>query len=251
MSGSLTSRENQFAEAFVSLTDTLVNGFDVADLFYELAMASVRLLGASAAGLMLVDADGRLRVMAASSEQARLLELMQLQHDEGACLDAHRTGRAVFAPDLDTERGRWPTFTEEALRVGYRSVYALPMRLRDDVLGALNLFHREAHGLDESTLRLGQALADVATIGILQARAAQSREQLSSHLQVALNTRVVIEQAKGVLSVRLDLDMVDAFEALRRYARTARQPLSAVADAVVAGTLDPSRFAGTQAATQE
>ncbi len=245
MSNPVTNRENRLAEAFVSLTDTLVNGFDVADLFHDLAQASVDLLGVSAAGLMLVDVNGRLRVMAASSEQARLLELMEIQHDEGACLDAHRTGRPVLVPDLDTERERWPTFSAGAQRVGYRSVYALPMRLRDEVIGALNLFHGQTHSINDETLRLGQALADLATIAILQVRAAQNSEELSNHLQTALNTRVIIEQAKGVLSVRLGLDMVDAFKALRRYARSNRQPLSAVADAVVAGTLDPARLSTT------
>jgi transcriptional regulator with GAF, ATPase, and Fis domain len=242
MSEFATSRENRLAETFVALADTLVSGFDVASLFQDLAGASVELLDVTAAGLMLVDANGRLRVMASSSERARLLELMEIQNDEGPCLDCHRTGQPVLAPDLAAEAPRWPRFSAEARRVGFESAYALPMRLRSDSIGALNLFHRSPDVLTEPTLRLGQALADLATIAILQQRAAQGSVELSHELQTALNSRVIIEQAKGVLAGRLDLDMSAAFDLLRRHALSTQRQPSAVAQAVVSGELDPHQL---------
>jgi transcriptional regulator with GAF, ATPase, and Fis domain len=238
------SREARVGEAFVTLADTLVSGFDVADLFVDLAGACTDLLEVTAAGLMLVDINGHLRVMASSSERSRLLELMEVQNDEGPCLDCHRTGAEIIAPDLTRERARWPRFATEALRVGFAAVYALPMRLRTDSIGALNLFHREPNSVAKSTLRLGQALADVATIAILQQRTVRSSVELSHQLQAALNTRVVIEQAKGVLAGRLDIDLPLAFEWLRAYARRSQHQLSAVAHAVVAGELNPEQLRG-------
>jgi GAF domain-containing protein len=222
---------------FVALTDTLVADFDVADLFHDLAGACVELLEVSAAGLMLVDLSGRLRVMSSSSERSRLLELMEIQNDEGPCLDCHREGVPVLVADLAAERARWPSFADEAIRVGFAAVYALPMRLRSDTIGALNLFHRDPDTITEATLRIGQALADVATIAILQQRAVQAREELSEQLQTALNSRVIIEQAKGVLAERQQIDMSAAFTVLRGYARGTQQRLSDVARAVVAGEL--------------
>jgi GAF domain-containing protein len=237
MSEASRSREHRLAETFVALTDTLVTDFDVADLFHDLAGACVELLEVSAAGLMLVDVSGRLRVMSSSSERSRLLELMEIQNDEGPCLDCHREGAPVLVADLAAQRARWPSFADEAIRVGFRAVYALPMRLRSDTIGALNLFHREPGSITEATLRIGQALADVATIAILQQRAVDAREELSQQLQSALNSRVIIEQAKGVLAERQQTDMSTAFQLLRGHARSTNQRLSEVARAVVVGEL--------------
>jgi transcriptional regulator with GAF, ATPase, and Fis domain len=234
MTESPTSR---LAEAFVTLTDTLVTDFDIADLFHELAGACVELLEVTAAGLMLVDAGGRLRVMSSSSERSRLLELMEIQNEQGPCLDCHREGGPVLVADLAAERARWPGFAEEAMRGGFRAAYALPMRLRSDTIGALNLFHRDPDTVTAATLRIGQALADVATIAILQQRAARAREDLVGQLQTALNSRVIIEQAKGVLAEREHADMSTAFSLLRGHARSTHQQLSDVARAVVAGEL--------------
>jgi transcriptional regulator with GAF, ATPase, and Fis domain len=234
MTESPTSR---LAEAFVTLTDTLVTDFDIADLFHELAGACVELLEVTAAGLMLVDAGGRLKVMSSSSERSRLLELMEIQNEQGPCLDCHREGGPVLVADLAAERARWPGFAEEAMRGGFRAAYALPMRLRSDTIGALNLFHRDPDTVTAATLRIGQALADVATIAILQQRAARAREDLVGQLQTALNSRVIIEQAKGVLAEREHADMSTAFSLLRGHARSTHQQLSDVARAVVAGEL--------------
>ncbi len=233
-------RENSLIEAFVAMADTMVDDFDVVDLLQTLVEQSVELLAADAAGLMLADQRGGLQVMASSSEQTRLIELFQLQNDEGPCLECFRSGDQVLVADIASEVDRWPHFVPEAERQGFRSVYALPLRLRTETIGALNLFHSQRDALPSDDLGVGQALADVATIGILQERAIQRTETLSEQLQVALNSRVVIEQAKGVLAERGNLDMDAAFALLRGFARANNHKLSVVARGVVDGTVDTS-----------
>lgn len=233
-------RERRLVEAFVVMADTMVDDFDAVDLLQTLVEQSVELLAADAAGLMLADRRGGLQVMASSSERTRLLELFQLQNDEGPCLECYRSGTQVLVGTLASEAGRWPHFVPEAERQGFRSVYALPLRLRTETIGALNLFHGQEDALPVEDLRVGQALADVATIGILQERAIQRTETLSEQLQAALNSRVLIEQAKGVLSERGQLDMDAAFTQLRAYARSNSRRLSEVAQGVVDGSLDTS-----------
>jgi GAF domain-containing protein len=227
------------SDAFVDLADTMVADFDVIDFLHVLTDRSVALLAASAAGVMLADPRGELRVAAASSEEAGLLELFQLQNDQGPCLDCFRTGRPVTATDLAGPAPRWPRFAEAATQAGFATVEALPMRLRDQVIGALNLFRAEPGQFDPADLRIAQALADVATIGLLHERNVRRREAVSEQLQAALNSRVVIEQAKGKLAERLGIDMDRAFRMLRDYARNTNQHLTDVArDFVTAGTAD-------------
>ena len=227
------------SDAFVDLADTMVADFDVIDFLHVLTDRSVALLAASAAGVMLADPRGELRVAAASSEEAGLLELFQLQNDQGPCLDCFRTGRPVTATDLAGPAPRWPRFAEAATRAGFATVEALPMRLRDQVIGALNLFRAEPGQFDPAELRIAQALADVATIGLLHERNVRRREAVSEQLQGALNSRVVIEQAKGKLAERLGIDMDRAFRMLRDYARNTNQHLTDIArDFVTAGTAD-------------
>jgi transcriptional regulator with GAF, ATPase, and Fis domain len=228
--------ERQLAEAFVEMADTLVDDFDLMDFLHQLTDRCVSLLDVSAAGLLLTDQRGALRVVAASTEQTRLLELFQLQTDEGPCPECFHTGRAVAVADLTTASDRWPRFVAEARQIGFASVHALPMRLRTDVIGALNLFGNAPGALDEDTIRLGQALADVATIGLLQARAIRHRDTLAEQLQTALNSRVVIEQAKGVIAERRYLDMDQSFTLLRGTARTTNRRLSDLARAVIDGS---------------
>lgn len=232
-----TSREQRLAETFLVLADSLVSGFDVVGLFDDLTGACVELIEVSAAGLMLVDHSGRLQVMASSSERSRLLELLELQNDEGPCLDCHRTGQAVLVHDLAAQRRRWPRFSDAALQVGFGAVYALPMRLRDETVGALNLFHERAEALDPTAVRLAQGLADIATIGLLQQRAVQRGADLAEQLQNALNSRVTIEQAKGVIAERHNVGMHTAFELIRGHARRTGRNLSEVAAEVIAGKL--------------
>jgi GAF domain-containing protein len=225
----------QLADVFVEMADTLVDDFDVIDFMHVLTERCVQLLGVSAAGLLLTDQQGTLQVVAASSERTRLLELFQLQTDQGPSVDCFRTGRPVSVADLTTA-GRWPRFAAAAAEVGFASVHAVPMRLRAEVIGALNLFDIYPGALDEGKLRIGQALADVATIGLLQQRAIHRRDILTEQLQTALNSRVVIEQAKGILAERLQLDMAEAFTLLRSGARSHNRRLSDLAQAIVDGT---------------
>jgi transcriptional regulator with GAF, ATPase, and Fis domain len=231
-------REQMLAATFVELADTLVAGFDVVDFLHGLADQCVRLLNVDAAGLMLADQRGSLRVVASSSEQARLVELFQLQHEEGPCLECFRTGLPVAEPDLAAARQRWPAFAPAAAGAGFGAAQALPMRLRAEVIGAMNLFMATPGQLDETGLRVGQALADVATIGLLQERNFRHQEALAEQLQKALNSRVAIEQAKGMLAERLGLDMGQAFELLRGEARKHNRRLAELAAAVAEGTED-------------
>jgi GAF domain-containing protein len=231
------AREAKLARTLVELADTLVADFDVVELLTRLTDRCVDVLEVDAAGLMLVSVDGDLRVMASSSEAVRVLELFEVQSQEGPCLDCYRTGRAVVNHDLTLTNGRWPHFTPEALAGGIRAVHALPMRLRGNVIGALNLFHTEPTDLPDTDIEAAQALADVATIAILQHRAALEAQVLNEQLSQALNTRIVIEQAKGVVAERQSLDMEQAFAYLRTHARNHNRRLADVAREVIAGTL--------------
>ncbi|MFD9324786.1 ANTAR domain-containing protein [Streptomyces sp. NPDC060065] len=221
------------AKTFVELADNLVADFDLIDFLRLLTDRCVGLLGASAAGVLLADRDGELRVVAASDEQVRLLELFQLQNDEGPCLDCFHTGAPVAVADLGAATTRWPHFAVQARRRGFGAVQALPMRLRDEVVGALNLFRATPGPFDPAATPLAQALADVATISLLQQRSAHRSTVLNEQLQTALNSRVLIEQAKGKLAERQNIDMEQAFTALRGYARAHNRRLSDVARAFI------------------
>jgi GAF domain-containing protein len=233
-------REQLLAEMFVLLADTLVDDYDVVDLLHQLVDACVNLLGVTAAGLLLDDQRGNLAVVASSNEETRLLEVLQLQSDAGPCLDCVRTGVPVSVDDLDVDQHRWPVFAAAAMSAGFRSVAAVPMRLRSETIGALNMFHGEPHPVPATERRLAQALADVATIGILQQRSSHRSAIIAEQLQHALNSRIVIEQAKGVLAERNSVDMDAAFTALRRYARNHNRKLSELALDVVRGDIDPT-----------
>jgi GAF domain-containing protein len=225
------------ARALVALADSLVDDFDVVELLTVLADRCVDVLDVGAAGLMLAGPDGELRVMASSSETARLLELFELQAQEGPCLDCYRTGEPVVNQDLATVNGRWPRFSTEALKAGFRSVHALPMRLRGTVIGALNLFHIDPGEMRHADVEAAQALADVATIAILSHRAAREAQVVSEQLTYALHSRIVIEQAKGMVAERLGLDIDEAFTALRNHARNHNLRLADVAQSIVNGEL--------------
>jgi hypothetical protein len=190
----------------------------------------------AAVGLLLADARGELRVVAASSEAARVLELFQLQNDEGPCLDCFRSGQPVTVIDLTVEALRWPRFAAAAQESGFYAVQALPMRLREQVIGALNLFRAAPGPFEPANVRVGQAMADVATISLLQERSMRHSDALNEQLQTALNSRVIIEQAKGKLAERLGLDMDQAFGVLRDHARARNLRLSALAQSFIEGT---------------
>jgi transcriptional regulator with GAF, ATPase, and Fis domain len=231
------SVDEHLAEAFVELADTLVGGFDLMEFLHTLTERCVQLLEVDAAGLLLADSRGALRLVAASTEQARVAELFQIQNDEGPCLDCYRTGQVVIT-DIRAEQAaaRWPRFAAAAQEMGFAAVHAIPMRLRDQVIGTLNLFRTAADGLDPAVARAARALVDIATIGILQERAVRQQEVVAGQLQVALNSRVLIEQAKGILAERLQTTPDQAFLLLRGYARNHNRPLTQLAADVVAGT---------------
>lgn len=231
-------REQRLARVFVELADTLVDDFDVLEFLSTLVERCVELLDVAAAGVVLSDQKGRLRMAAASSEQARLVELFAIQVDDGPCPDCVRTGRPVSGTDLTTEDARWPRFAPAARAAGFQATHAVPMRLRGTVIGALNLLRTDSDGVDDPSVRLGQALADVATIGVLQQRAIHDSAILTEQLHTALNSRVLIEQAKGVLAAHAGVDMDAAFAALRGYARSHGLRLSVVAGAVAGGAAD-------------
>src|SRR3954453_19297440 len=227
----------RLSATFVELADTLVADFDVLDFLHLLVTRCSELLDVSATGVLLADPAGDLRVMAASSEQVRLLELFQLQNDQGPCLDCYRSGDPISVPDVAAMEARWPRFTAEAQRRGFTTVVALPMRLRRDILGALNLFST-GRDFDPAQIQIAQALADVAPIGILQHRSQRQADTVVTQLQTALTSRVLVEQAKGILAQRLGIGMDEAFSTLRDHARANHRHLTELAEAIVAGTED-------------
>ncbi|MEV0251841.1 GAF and ANTAR domain-containing protein [Nocardia sp. NPDC050712] len=230
-------REDRLLDAFVQLADTLVDDYDMVDVLHELVSHCVRLLDAAAAGIVLSDQRGNLQVLATSTEQTRMLELYQLQTSEDPCWDCVHTGEPVSVADLGTEVERWPLFAGRALDDGFAAVHAIPMRLRRETIGALNLFSREPGPMPENDLRVARALADTATIGILQERAIHRGEVLTEQLQVALSNRIIIEQAKGVLAHADNLDMDDAFQVLRSFGRRRSARLSDVSRLLVTGAI--------------
>jgi transcriptional regulator with GAF, ATPase, and Fis domain len=230
--------DERMAQVFVELADTLVAGFDLMDFLHTLTERCVELLEVDAAGLLLADSGGVLRLVAASTEQAKVVELFQIQNDEGPCMDCYRTGQVVAIGDLrsDPATARWPQFAAAAVGEGFVGVHAIPMRLRDQIIGTLSLFRSAADGLNPAVAVAGRALVDVATIGILQERAIHQQEVVAGQLQVALNSRVIIEQAKGILAERLQTTPDEAFMILRRYARDHNRPLTELAGDVIQRT---------------
>jgi len=237
------TREADVVKALVEMADTLVDDYDVVDLLTGLADRCVSLLDVSAAGVMLASPEGSLGLVASSSEAMRLLELFELQTQEGPCLDAFRTGQSVEHENLQAGSGRWPSFSAAALQAGFASALALPLRLREATLGALNLFRVTRTPMDEVDIIVARAFADLATLSIIQHRTAAESQRLNEQLSGALTSRVVIEQAKGVIAERADVDLAEAFSRLRSYARNRNRRLTDVARAAIDGTLDPQAWA--------
>ena len=227
--GDVVTREERLASTFVELADSLVDDFDAVELMTLLAERSVELLDASAAGLLLVDPLGALQVVAATSGAAEAAELVQVQHAEGPCHDCCRTGAPVSVPDLAARREAWPSFVPVALEAGFRATHAVPLRLRGRIIGAMNLFLAATGAPGAPDRSTAQALADVATITIVQSRAIRDARIVQDQLQEALDSRVAIEQAKGVLAERLGCSVDEAFGRLRGYARGNGRRLSEVA----------------------
>ena len=235
-------REQRLAQVFVELADTLVEEFDVVDFLQVLTERCVELVDTDAAGLMLDDQRGALQVVAYTDESARLLELFELQREQGPCLECFATGAVIANIDLRDAANRWPVFAEAARDVGFAMSHAVPMRLRSQVIGALNLFSIEPRPLTEEHLAVVQGLADIATIGLLHERAMNDQVLLSEQLQTALHSRIAIEQAKGILSAQAGTDVTAAFQLMRTSARRSGTPLTAVATAVINGSLSAEQL---------
>lgn len=232
---------DRLAHVFVEVADTLTDDFDLIEFLQMLTSRSSDLLEIRAAGLLFADQHGRLQLLAASDERTQMLELFQLQAHEGPCLECFTEGSAIVGADLKRATDRWPRFAPAAVEFGFRAVHAFPLRLRNEVIGAMNLFSDDVGTLDPADARVIQALADVATIALLQERAIRRGEVLTEQLQGALNNRIAVEQAKGAIAQIHGCTIDEAFELLRHFARTADRPLSEVAHDV---TTDPSRVAG-------
>ncbi len=224
---------NSLSDVFVELADTLVDDFDLLEFLHNLTRHAAAVAESPAVGILLSDLRGGLSHVAASSERAETLELLQLQHDEGPCVDCYRSGRQVTEPDIGADPDRWAAFSARAIEAGIGTVHAFPMRLREEVVGALNVFGLPGATLQPEKARVVQALADVATIAILQERAISRAEALAEQLQYALNSRVVIEQAKGAVSRAAGITVDEAFELLRAQARRSRSKLTVVARRVL------------------
>ncbi len=231
------SRERRLVETFVALADTLVEDFDVVEFFSSLTERVVQLQMASEAGILLVDEAGDLQFVAASHERTHLLELFQVQNQEGPCQDCFSTGVPVGVDDLADESDRWPLFAPRAVAAGFRSVQAVPLRLRGTILGAFNLFLTEPGGIDPDAEAIVQAMADVATIGLLQQRELDRAHTVEGQLQQALQTRIGIEQAKGIIAERMGIPMDAAFGLLRGFSRNHNRKLHDAAHDIVSGAL--------------
>jgi hypothetical protein len=240
----VVTREQRLSATLVELADTLVSDYELLDYLDLLLERSIGVLGATAGGVLLT-AGADLTPLVASHEQMRLLQLFEVQRGEGPCIDSYRRNEQIVEEDL-ARLARWPRFTPTALRCGYRSVFAFPMRLRNEVLGALNLFKAQPGPVDQTDFNAVQAFADMATIGIVHERAVRHARELAAQLQTALNSRVLIEQAKGILAEHAGLDMDAAYQALRWYARNHNGRLGEVAAAVVSGKVDTNEVARTQ-----
>ena len=237
------TREQRIVQTFVELADTIVDDFDVIDFLHRVSERCVELLDCDEAGVLLADAAGALRVMASSSERTDALELMQAQNDEGPCFECFARGEAVSSEDLDADRDRWPTFSPAALVHGFCSVHALPMRVRGEPVGALNLFRARPGQLDEPDVALAQGMADIAAVALMQERSVRESHGVAAQLQGALSSRVVIEQAKGVLAERAQIGLDAAFARMRGYARANNLKIGQVARDVIVGQLDPEVLA--------
>jgi transcriptional regulator with GAF, ATPase, and Fis domain len=235
------TKEARLLQTFAGLADTLVDGYDIVDLLQRLVDSCSELLDTTAAAILLADQSGELDVMASTSEASRLVELIQLGAEAGPCVECFQTGEVISVPDIAESPERWSRFRESAVALGFASVHAVPMRLRDNTIGALNLLREEPGELDEQDRIAARAFADVATIGILHERSLRETAVLAEQLQGALSSRVIIEQAKGVVAYTKGVTIEQAFELIRRYARSHQVGLSQVAARLVDRSL---RFDG-------
>ena len=231
------TREERLVDTFAELADTLVAGYDVVDLLQTLVESCAELLEVDAAGILLANDAGELEVVASTSEASRIVEVMQLGAEAGPCIEGFVLGKVVSVPDISQSPDSWWEFRRTALAQGFGAAYSIPLRLRDTTIGSLNLLRTAVGELRQQDIRAAQALADVATIGILHERTLRETTTVRDQLSNALNSRIVIEQAKGVIAHTHDMSVDEAFNLLRAYARSNHLGLSDVAAQVVARTL--------------
>ena len=232
-----TTHASRVSAAFVRIADTLVDEYDVLDLLHTLVDECVGLLDATAAGLMLAGPDGVLQVLASTSEESRLIEVLQQETGAGPCVECYATGVPVTIRDIAGTGDRWPKFKDEAAAQGYQSVHAFPLRVRGKTIGAMNLFRTETGEMSEEDVAIGQALADVSTVSILQERTLRESATVNDQLQRALNSRILVEQAKGMIAHNSNITTDEAFQVLRAHARSHRTNLKDTAAAVLDRTL--------------
>jgi GAF domain-containing protein len=244
--GAIVSRESVLARTMVELADTLVDDFDIVDLLTTLSDRCVDVLDVAAAGIMLVTPSGDLQLVTSSSEAMRVVELFELQTEQGPCLESFHSRQPVVNQDLTEAGDRWPQFAPVAVKQGFRSADAIPMRLRGEIIGALNLFRTETGSLNVDDVLVAQALADIATIAILQNRNTVATDDLNTQLENALSSRIVIEQAKGMIAERRNIGADEAFTRLRNYARSHNRRLADVARDTLEGSIDPSTVAAAK-----
>lgn len=235
-------RESRLASAFVALADSLAPGRDLVDRMQVLVEHSTELTSVVEGGIVLAENSGEpdddLRLVASTGGRVTEVEVMQLSMGSGPCFEAYESGALVEVDDIDGHRARWPEFADLAIARGFRAVFALPLRFRDVTLGSLNLFADRVGPLDVHDAVLAQAMAEVATIGIVQSRLLTTHKTVNEQLTAALHSRVRIEQAKGLLAYRHDISVEQAFDLLRTHARQHGLKLHAVADEVMQRRLD-------------
>jgi transcriptional regulator with GAF, ATPase, and Fis domain len=220
-------------QAFAEVTAALTSGRDVTDTLDRLVRDSAEVLGAQAVGLLIKVNEDELELLSATSHQIAELELFQIQHDTGPCIEAIRTGSAVTAASQDDIRVRWPRVGAAIAAAGYTTVRAYPLCWRGRAIGALNTFHTREKPAAEDTGQIGQALADIATTVIIQA-SALTAEQIAERVQEVLQARTLIEQAKGVLAYTRGVDMAMAYDLLRHLAADRRATITDTAASVIA-----------------
>lgn len=240
------SRWHVVATSFVELADTIADDFDTLDFLQNLVGRTAEITGAAAAGVVLGDQRGALRLTATTDHQARVAELVAVSSSEGPCIDAFRTGQPVVNVSQEEAVRRWPAYVVAAHDAGFASTHVVPMRIRTRVLGALSIFFGDGHVLGDDDQAILEALASVATIGLLQEPTPRQREVLAEQVQATIDRQVTVEQATGVVAESLGLDVDDAFRLLRRHGRRHRLSLSAVADGVLDGSVAPAALASDE-----